>query len=142
MTSLTRVMTTPAHTQAQQTDSTNMEPLMLKPMPELIMEVSKNVRRLDSANAYKEARQNNGVLIDVREPQEAMNDGVPQSVNIPRGIVEMKVPELVPDADAPIYIHCAAGGRACLAAEQLQRIGYKKVTAITCVPETIRRHWQ
>ena len=31
-----------------------------------------------------------------------------------------------------IYLHCASGGRAALAAEQLQRIGYKNVKAISC----------
>ncbi|MFT6208807.1 MAG: rhodanese-related sulfurtransferase, partial [Colwellia sp.] len=31
-----------------------------------------------------------------------------------------------------IYLHCATGGLASLAAEQLSRLGYKDVWAIVC----------
>ena len=40
-------------------------------------------------------------------------------------------------AERPIYLHCATGGRATLAAEQLQRIGYNKVTVISCKAENV-----
>jgi len=36
-----------------------------------------------------------------------------------------------------IFIHCASGARAILAAEQLERIGYKNVWAITCTLEEV-----
>lgn len=35
------------------------------------------------------------------------------------------------DSEAEIFVHCASGGRATLAAEQLQRMGYKNVKAIS-----------
>ena len=44
----------------------------------------------------------------------------------------MTIAKHCPDADMEIYLHCASGGRAALAAEQLQRIGYTNVKAISC----------
>ena len=49
----------------------------------------------------------------------------------------MKLVEIEKDAERPIYLHCATGGRATLAAEQLQRIGYNKVTVISCKAENV-----
>ncbi len=44
----------------------------------------------------------------------------------------MKMLEQVKEAATPIYLHCASGMRAKLAAEQLINIGYENVSVITC----------
>ena len=105
---------------------------MLKTLPQLISEVAPGIRRLEASAAAAELEQNNGLVIDVREPAEVSAKAARGTVNIPRGLLEMKVPEVCKDSRHPIYLHCAAGGRACLAAEQLGRLGYENVTAITC----------
>lgn len=110
---------------------------MLKTLPELIEEVSPTIRLMDAATASAEARQNDGVVIDVREPPEVDAKPSPATLAVPRGMLEVRLPELVPDASRPIYLHCASGGRARLAAEQLQRIGYENVAAITCDVDTV-----
>jgi len=68
----------------------------------------------------------------VREPEEYIENGVDNAINIPRGILEMKVFALYTDPKQLIYIYCATGIRASLAAEQLVRVGYENVWAITC----------
>ena len=105
---------------------------MLKSIPELIAEARTELRCLEAALAVAEAKERSGVIIDVREPAEVQQSPAPDSVNMPRGILEMKVLEHVLEADIPLYIHCASGVRATLAAEQLQRLGYEQVTVITC----------
>lgn len=105
---------------------------MLKTLPQLISEVASGIRRLEAADAKAELQGNNGLIIDVREPAEVSAKAARGTLNIPRGLLEMKVPEVCKDVQHPIYLHCAAGGRACLAAEQLVRLGYENVTAITC----------
>ncbi len=110
---------------------------MLKPIPDLIQEIRVKVRCLTSLSANQEMSSNGGILIDVREPMEVAQRPTPNALNIPRGVLEMKVSELHPDEETPIYIHCTTGARATLSAEQLMRIGYKHVSVITCDIETI-----
>lgn len=110
---------------------------MLKTIPDLIKIASENVVKVDAAKAKTEIEKNNGLLIDVREPSEhAINNAV-GAINIPRGVLEMKLVEIEKNPDRPIYLHCATGGRATLAAEQLQRVGYNKVTVISCKAENV-----
>ena len=109
----------------------------LKTIPELVAEIRPNMRCLSAVEATKEMSKNNGLFIDVREPTEVAEHPAPNSINIPRGVIEMKILEQHPDPAMPIYIHCATGARATLAAEQLQRLGYNKVTIITCDLESI-----
>jgi rhodanese-related sulfurtransferase len=110
---------------------------MLKTIPELVQEIRQHVRCVSAEIAYGEIKQNRGILIDVREAVEVAEKPVPESINIPRGVLEMKVSTLYPSEDHSLYIHCATGARATLAAEQLQRIGYRRVSVITCDLETI-----
>ena len=37
-----------------------------------------------------------------------------------------------------MVLHCATGGRAILAAEQLKRLGYKHVSVIACHAEIVQ----
>ncbi len=110
---------------------------MLKSVPELVAEARASLRCVDATTAMAEIRDNGGTILDVREPVEVSNLAAPRSVNVPRGVLEMKIGELVTDADHPIYLHCATGGRATLAAEQLVRMGYSKVSVVTCPAGTV-----
>lgn len=112
---------------------------MLKSIPELIQSIRPQVRCATAADAQQEMINNQGVLIDVREPQEYAEHAVEAAVNYPRGVLEMKVLAQYPNAKQPLYIHCATGARATLAAEQLQRLGYENVTVITCDLEVISK---
>lgn len=110
---------------------------MLKPLAELVAEASAGLRIVDAKTAQAEMKENQGVLLDVREPPETVKHPAPGSINVPRGVLEVKLPERIPDPDQPIYLHCATGGRARLGAEQLERLGYQNVTAISCGIETV-----
>ncbi|QDI76197.1 MULTISPECIES: rhodanese-like domain-containing protein [Leisingera] len=74
------------------------------------------------------------VILDVREPGELQQDGcVSGSLHLPRGVLESKAD---PDSgaaeaaltsrrdDAGIYVLCASGARAALAAHTLCQMGY------------------
>lgn len=105
---------------------------MLKPATELLAEISRDLRIIDAALAREELGDNEGLLIDVREPGEVEALPNPAAVNVPRGLLEFQVPDLAPAPGQPIYLHCASGGRARLGAEQLARLGYSRVTVIGC----------
>lgn len=109
----------------------------LKTIPELVAEIRSTLRCLSAQEAKEEITKNQGVLIDVREPAEVAEKPVLGSTNIPRGVLEMKMLEQHSEPNMPIYIHCATGARATLAAEQLKRLGYQQVTIITCDLDSI-----
>ncbi len=111
---------------------------MLRPFPEIVAQARQQLRCVDAETAIAEIRKNDGTILDVREPIEVSNLAAPHSVNIPRGILEMKVGEVITDADHPIYVHCATGGRATMAAEQLVRMGYTRVSVITCPIDVVK----
>lgn len=111
---------------------------MLKTIPELLHEAAVNVRSISAELATTERDENNGLLIDVREPAEHLAKAAVGAINIPRGLLEMKLMEIEKDSKRPIYLHCATSARAILAAEQLARVGYSNVSVITCDLNTIQ----
>ncbi|MDN3638638.1 rhodanese-like domain-containing protein [Simiduia curdlanivorans] len=111
--------------------------MSLLTVPALVAEARTKVRCITAAQAKIEIAANQGLLLDVREPAEAALKSVAGAINVPRGVLEMKMGELCSCAEQPIYIHCATGGRAALAAEQLVRMGYQQVSAITCAVDQV-----
>lgn len=110
---------------------------MLTPIPDLLKIITPNQRRIDAEQAKQEISENKGLLIDVREPAEHATKAASGAINIPRGLLEMKLMEIEKDAARPIYLHCASGARATLSAEALTRVGYENVTVITCKAEEV-----
>ena len=110
---------------------------MLKTIADLLVETKLTIQCINAEEAAVKCKEMQGVLIDVREPVEAAQQAVNGAILVPRGILEMKMLTLYPDADKAIFVHCASGVRACLAAEQLVRMGYNNVWAITCKLDAI-----
>ena len=78
---------------------------------------------------------NGAVLLDVRDENEFKTGHVPGAINVSRGRLEFRIwkplgyPDKV-DMNRKIYVQCATGGRATLAARQLKDIGLTNVTAV------------
>ena len=109
---------------------------MILTVPELVAQARTAVSCVSATQAFTHK---NAIFIDVREPAETAASPVENSIAIPRGVLEMNIAKYCDDAEMEIFLHCASGGRATLAAEQLQRIGYKNVTAISCQHEDVRK---
>lgn len=71
------------------------------------------------------------VIIDVRERDEWEQGHVPGAKFIPRGFLEMRVEEQIPDKDQPVYLYCAGGVRSIFAAQALQQLGYKNAVSVS-----------
>jgi rhodanese-related sulfurtransferase len=110
---------------------------MLKTIPVLMTEIKASINTSTANEAFEQLSRIDGVLIDVREPNEFEQQSVKGAVNISRGLLEMKMLQLYPNAEQVIFVHCASGARACFAAEQLMRLGYQNVTAITCKLDSV-----
>lgn len=112
---------------------------MLKTIQERVSAISVPIRKVSAAEAAQETQSNHGLIIDVREPGEVEQSPTPGTINIPRGVLEMQLLEKEKDARRPIYVHCASGVRAQLAAEQLSLMGYENVAVLTCDIPTIQK---
>ena len=100
-----------------------------KPMTadEMVAEAKKNVCEISVSEAKAMLDEGGYLFLDCREPAEFKMGHVPGAVNIPRGLMEFKVDKQVPDRNTPIVVYCKVGGRGCLSACTLCRMGYKNV---------------
>lgn len=111
---------------------------MLKTVEELVGKAKESVKTLSAEDGAAFAKGGKDVLfIDVREPSEHIEKSIPGVINIPRGLLEMKIGAHTQDENRSILIHCAKGGRAILAGKALVDMGFKDVSAITAGCEDI-----
>src|SRR5690606_21863601 len=70
------------------------------------------------------------VVIDVREQDEYAQGYIPGSRWIPRGFLEPRIEDAVPNRDQPIVLYCAGGARSALSARALRELGYTRVESL------------
>jgi phage shock protein E len=113
---------------------------MLKTTDELIRDAQQQIQCIDIETARKiYAENSDAVIVDVREADSVAESKLADSVHIARGLLEMKVHKVCPEASTVILTHCGGGGRASLAAHTLQEIGYQQVYAITAPYDEIKK---
>ena len=69
-------------------------------------------------------------LIDVREESEFAAGHIPGAVHIGKGVIERDIEQKVPDTSEEIVLYCGGGFRSALAADNLQKMGYKNVLSM------------
>ncbi len=69
-------------------------------------------------------------VIDVREQDEYVQGYIPGARWIPRGYLELRIEEAVPDRDHEVVVYCAGGTRSALAARSLRELGYTHVKSL------------
>jgi molybdopterin/thiamine biosynthesis adenylyltransferase/rhodanese-related sulfurtransferase len=87
-------------------------------------------REVDPVRADELRRENDVVVIDVREQDEVDQGIVPGAMHIPRGYLEMRIEGLVPKKGRPLLVYCAGGARSALAAKTLEELGYGDVQSV------------
>ena len=78
------------------------------------------------------------LVVDIRETHEYDTMHIPDSLHVPRGILENACewdfeetePELVKARDKPVLLVCRSGNRTTLAAYTLQQMGYENVISL------------
>jgi rhodanese-related sulfurtransferase len=70
------------------------------------------------------------VLVDVREDNEWEKDHLPGAIHLSKGIIERDVEQRVPDPNTPMVLYCGGGFRSAMAADNLQKMGYKNVISM------------
>jgi rhodanese-related sulfurtransferase len=78
------------------------------------------------------------VLLDVREPAEFAMLRIPDSINVPRGVLEQScewdydetVPLLAAGRELDIVVICRSGYRSALVADVMRQMGYASVVSL------------
>ncbi len=101
---------------------------MAKSYEELVAEARAGTEKTDAGAVHDALRTGEDVtVVDVREPDEYEAGHIPGARHVPRGLLELRSGEELPDRDARIVVHCALGGRGALAAKSLKEMGYTNV---------------
>lgn len=70
------------------------------------------------------------LLVDVREDNERASGTPAAALGLSRGFLELRIEQAEPDRDRDILLLCGSGQRSLLAAEALQRMGYRHVSSV------------
>jgi rhodanese-related sulfurtransferase len=79
-------------------------------------------KRMDSGDKF--------VLVDVREDNEWAKGHIPNAIHMGRGVIERDVETRFPDKNVELVLYCGGGFRSALSAENLQKMGYTKVSSM------------
>ena len=98
---------------------------------DLVADAKKKITEISPTDAAAKAKSiSDTVIVDVREKDEWDESHIPDAVHMSRGMVELEVEDKFPDREMTIICHCGGGGRSALAAESLQKMGYKNVRSM------------
>jgi molybdopterin/thiamine biosynthesis adenylyltransferase/rhodanese-related sulfurtransferase len=70
------------------------------------------------------------LLVDVREDNERASGTPAAALGLSRGFLELRIEQAEPDRGRDILLLCGSGQRSLLAAEALQRMGYRNVSSV------------
>ena len=98
----------------------------------LVNQAKASITEIDVERAKRLIADTNTTVVDVREPSEYEAGALPGAILLPRGVLEFKIggiPELS-DPTKPVLVYCRTGGRASLAAQTMQLLGYTNVVSL------------
>ncbi|MBO9600975.1 MAG: hypothetical protein J7496_00555 [Novosphingobium sp.] len=85
---------------------------------------------MDELSGRLDRRPNDLVIVDVREKDAFEAGRVPGAVHLPRGQLELRVNEMLPDPSVEILTVCEFGKVSTLAAATLRELGFLRATAL------------
>lgn len=97
----------------------------------LVEEAKKRVKEISAAELKHKL--DNGEkfhLVDVRESEEWVAGHLPRAQHFCKGIIERDIETAIPDPNAEIILYCGGGFRSALSADNLQKMGYKRVLSL------------
>jgi rhodanese-related sulfurtransferase len=98
---------------------------------EIVTDAKKRVREVTVNDVKgKLDRNEEFLLVDVREDKEWEQDHLPKAIHLGKGVIERDIEKQVPDLNAPVVLYCGGGFRSALAADNLRRMGYTNVASM------------
>lgn len=70
------------------------------------------------------------LLVDVREDNEWEKGRIAGAIHLGKGVIERDAETALPKKDAEVILYCGGGFRSALAADNLQKMGYTRVSSM------------
>jgi rhodanese-related sulfurtransferase len=96
----------------------------------LVAKAKKHIIEISPQDTAAKLNSGDAVVVDVRDKDEWDEEHISDAIHLSRGTIELDIEERVPDTSALVICHCGGGGRSALAAESLQKMGYKNVRSM------------
>src|ERR671922_670243 len=97
---------------------------------ELLQQVKAEIDEIDVSRARELLAEAEAAAVDVRERDEWVEGHIPGAVHIPRGSLEGRIENAVPDRSQAIVVYCSGGSRSAFAARTLEELGYENVASL------------
>jgi rhodanese-related sulfurtransferase len=97
-----------------------------KEFEKLVEDIMPNVREISVAETTERLKEG-ATLIDVREDNEWAAEHAAGARHIGRGVIERDIVHQIPDKSTELILYCGGGYRSALAADNLQKMGYRNV---------------
>ncbi len=99
---------------------------------ELIESAKSRIEEIQPTDAVEGLDNDDVVFVDVREQHEFEERHIEGAIHVPRGHLESRIEQFVPDHSKRLVVYCASGVRSALAADTLKRdLGYDDVASMT-----------
>lgn len=98
---------------------------------DLLKNTKTQIKEVNPNDTNELLQENRVRLIDVREKNEWDEGFIPGATHVPRGFLESKIEEAVPDKNTPLVVYCAGGVRSAFATKTLQEMGYTNVVSMS-----------
>ncbi len=100
-------------------------------MPNFQQHLAEIKKQISEVSVDKLRAEPPSTVIDVRELDEYVEGAIPGALHIPRGKLELRIEDSVPNRDSDVVLYCAGGTRSALAAKTLAELGYAKVRSLS-----------
>lgn len=70
------------------------------------------------------------IIVDTREDMEWARGHVAGAIHLGKGIIERDIENTISDKEATIVLYCGGGFRSALAADNIQKMGYRNVISM------------
>lgn len=97
----------------------------------IVNDAKSRVKEETVEEAQRRLQENPGArLVDVREDDEYRAAHVKGAVHLGKGVIERDVEKVFPDKEIELHLYCGGGFRSALAADNLQKMGYKNAISV------------
>jgi rhodanese-related sulfurtransferase len=90
----------------------------------IVDDAKSRVRQIDIVE-YQSMASEAHVLVDTREDMEWQAGHAEGAIHLSKGVLERDIETAVPDKSTVLVLYCGGGFRSALAADNLQKMGYK-----------------